>query len=396
MKIPSTGLRIGILVLAFPPRWIAGTEVATYNLARNLAERGHIVNVVTPGDEGLPRVTSERGFQAHRLGVPGRGWLRTPVYWVKAVIALRKLAPDIVHAQGVDAAVCALFARLLLRRPYVVWGRGSDVYTSWPCDRFIKRLIFSRASGVIALTDDMSTRIKTYYDGRVSVIPNAINPEMFRPEVFRTVQRQPDGRTGGKRVLFVGRLSKVKGVGYLIQAMRLVHQQDPTARLVLVGDGDERKNLEVLISEQNLTDVVTFVGRVSPEQVAEHMADSDVFVLPSLSEGFPGVVLEAMASGLPVVATRVTGMHEIVHEGENGFLVHPGDPGELASRVTQLLQDPGLRERISQRNRTDAAQYSWERLIERLESIYNSIAGAGRTALPRGKRAESRGLVTGK
>jgi glycosyltransferase involved in cell wall biosynthesis len=103
------------------------------------------------------------------------------------------------------------------------------------------------------------------------------------------------------------------------------------------------------------------------------MAASDVFALPSLSEGFPIVSLEAMASGLPIVATKVGGLPEIVEDGQNGFLVEPRNPGQIAERALLLLNNDKLRQRISGNNKEKVKEFSWENVVSRLEGLYRSL-----------------------
>ena len=124
-----------------------------------------------------------------------------------------------------------------------------------------------------------------------------------------------------KIIIFVGALRPVKGVRYLIEAMKVIIDENRTTKLFIIGDGVERESLERLVEKLGLGDHVNFIGKVPNERVPEYMIASDVFVLPSLSEGFPVTILEAMASGLPIVATNVGGLPEIIKENENGFLV---------------------------------------------------------------------------
>jgi glycosyltransferase involved in cell wall biosynthesis len=112
------------------------------------------------------------------------------------------------------------------------------------------------------------------------------------------------------------------------------------------------------------------VGKVPHDEIPAYMASADVFVLPSLSEGFGIVALEAMAMGLPIVATKVGGLLEIIKDGENGFLVEPRNPVEIAEKCALLLTNDDLRTSISRNNREKAKDYSWEKVIERLENVY--------------------------
>lgn len=120
----------------------------------------------------------------------------------------------------------------------------------------------------------------------------------------------------------------------------------------------------------NIEQYITFIGKVPNEKVPEYMGASDVFVLPSLSESFGIVNLEAMASGLPIIATNVRGLPEIIKNGENGFLVEPKNPEGIAEKVLLLLEDDELGERISNNNRGEVRKYSWENVVETLEGVY--------------------------
>lgn len=153
---------------------------------------------------------------------------------------------------------------------------------------------------------------------------------------------------GGQRLLFVGRLSGVKGLPVLIEAFAELHTRHPDLELTLVGDGEARGPAEARVRALGLADRVTFTGYQSQGDVAEHLAKTDVFVLPSFAEGVPVVLMEAMASRIPVVTTRIAGIPELVEDGKSGFVVAPGDTGSLVERIDRLLGDPDLRARMGE------------------------------------------------
>ncbi len=227
---------------------------------------------------------------------------------------------------------------------------------------------------MIALTEDMKIEIEKIYSRHIDVVPNGIDLEVFeglpRKEAIRQRLRF---NNNDKVILFVGTLRPVKGVKYLIQAMNVIAQKEPKTRLMLVGNGEERDYLRGLVKELKLERYVTLVGKVPNEKVPEYMVASDVFVLPSLSEGFPLTILEAMASGLPIVASKVGGLPEIVEDGQNGFLVEPRKPGQIAEKVLLLLKNEGLRQRMIVNNRKKVQQYSSDNTVGRLEAIYRHV-----------------------
>jgi glycosyltransferase involved in cell wall biosynthesis len=227
--------------------------------------------------------------------------------------------------------------------------------------------VLKNEDAVLALTEDMKREMQKIYDRDIFVIPNGINLERFK-----NLSKGDIRSKGEKTILFVGTLRPVKGLTYLIEAMKITRDKNKDIQLMLVGSGEERVHLEVLIKKLKLKKCVNFIGKVPNEEVPEYMFASDVFVLPSLSEGFPNVVLEAMASGLPIVATNVGGLSEIIKDGENGFVVEPKSPKQIAEMVLMLLEDDELRERISKNNKKRVKDYSLESVVARLEEIYRS------------------------
>jgi len=144
----------------------------------------------------------------------------------------------------------------------------------------------------------------------------------------------------------------------------------------VVGDGSERSELERLANNLGLSQNITFVGRVSEDGVPPYMAAADVFVLPSLSEGFGIVNLEAMAAGLPIVATNIGGIPSLIEDGVNGFLVDPGNAVQIASRVSLLLSDARLRHLMSANNKKKVKQYTVDNVADDLERVYLSCVHA--------------------
>lgn len=167
------------------------------------------------------------------------------------------------------------------------------------------------------------------------------------PEKYATTEDPvaiPPRRDNEVRALFVGRLAPVKGLRVLFEALAKVRDDLPNLHVVIVGDGPERARLEKAAA--SLGDAVTFTGYLSQAEVAGAMRATDFFVLPSFAEGVPVVLMEALASARPVLATQVAGVGELVEDGKTGFLVPPGDAEALADRIRQLASDPELRARM--------------------------------------------------
>jgi glycosyltransferase involved in cell wall biosynthesis len=178
----------------------------------------------------------------------------------------------------------------------------------------------------------------------------------------------------------IGRLVPLKGFDYLVHALAEAAKDDPRLRLVLVGDGSERTALADRATSLGVADRVNLVGAVAHDDVPEYLAAADVVVVPSirfegLVDGLPNVALEAMAAGKPLVATRVGGLPELVHDGRNGLLVEEKSASELASAILGLVGDAGLRARLGAAARDEIrAERSWESVARRFVEIYERAA----------------------
>ena len=182
---------------------------------------------------------------------------------------------------------------------------------------------------------------------RLHIVHCGVMPERYG--------RDP-GRPAGRHVLFVGRLAAAKGVPILLEAFARLHTRFADARLTLIGDGPDRTHLETRAAELGLGNAVTFTGYRNQDEVADHLAQGDLFALPSFAEGVPVVLMEARASGLPVLATRIAGIPELVEDGLSGRIVAPGDADAFSDAMIALLDDPAQARALGQAGRARIAQ----------------------------------------
>ncbi len=361
-------MKIAIIVEGLPPKAYGGTEVATYNIAKHLTRRGHDVHVITFIDSGLPAESTERGFYIHLVRAPKMHFLGSVLLCIKTLLVLKKLNPSIIHAQNILSGIFCFWAKMLLRRPYIVWGQGSDVYGAWRFKKPLSRLVLTGADAVIALTGDMKKEMQKICRRDIHVFPIGVDLGKFEGLSKEKARVKLHIGKEVKIITFVGEFRPVKGLRYLVKAMKFIKDKRDDARLMLVGDGEEKGFLEELAKQSGLENHVIFTGWVPNEDVPDFMIASDIFVFSSLSEG--GVNMEIMAAGLPIVATNVGGIPEFIRDGENGFLVEARSAEQIAERVGWLLGDEELRRRISENNRAKAKNFSWESIIDRLEQVY--------------------------
>ena len=365
-------LKVVILVPLFPPRRLGGTEISAYNIAKHLAIRGHEVHVITSLDEGLPKQSREIGFSIYRVSFPKIPLVGILLYWLKILFTIRKINPDIVHVQGITlTATVGLINNILFRKTYIIYARGSDIYFSWKYKSIIIKHIFNRSTAVIALTSNLKEKIREINKKDVFVVPNGVDLDKFDKLVDRYSLRSKMGISAKDKVLlFVGTLKPVKGVKYLIRAMSIIKDFDENVKLLIVGDGEEKEYLIHLTKRLHLDDSISFIGKVPNEKVPHYMHVSDLLVQPSISEGFPVVILEAMAAGLPIVTTNVTGLPEIVCNLKNGLLVEPKNSEDIADKVLLIIHNKGLQKTFSNNNKKKVRQYSWQEVVKKIEKLY--------------------------
>lgn len=366
-------MRICIIVRTFLPKWVAGTELASYNIAKELAQNGHEVHVITAmADDG---VQYERMgmIDVHRHPVSDTRVFGIALFWLRISLQLLSISPDIVLVQSILMGVPAVVARGAKRIPYVVWAQGSDVYRPWNGKSVLTNLIVKQSALNIALTQDMKTSIESSVLGSCSqivVLPNGVDFQLYS-EYATESHTIPD--KGPVQLVSVGNLRPEKGQAYLIDAVHLLRERGLSVVLTIIGEGACRPYLEGLIASRGLKDVVRLAGNVPNREIPGYLSHSHIFILSSVSEGFPLVLLEAMASGLPIVASRIGGISEIISSEENGLLVEPENPGEIADAIELLIQNRARVEEMSQKNRKKASLYSWTHVANQLEYTIQRI-----------------------
>lgn len=366
---------------------IGGMQNHTAELTRALDRRGVIQTVVTTRPPTAPHL-QRLGENARviRLGLPVR--LFRQLYGPQAAIIAPILASraDLVHVHlGEDLAVLPIGAAAarLHRLPLVLTVHTSLRHTLAVRDLRsavlktlggrIERWGERSAEAVLVITPRLARMLHSdgVEENRVHIIPPGVNPSLFAGPF-----EDPFAGVGRPRVLFVGRLAPQKGVRTLVAAAGLL--EDPSAHILLVGDGPQRPALEREARRIGVGGRLHFVGFVAHDRLPAVLDHADLLVLPSLYEELGTVLLEAMQAGLPIVASKTGGIPDVIEDGVNGMLVTSGDPEALARAIDRLLADRGLACRLSEGARETGKDYDWEVLAERVLAVYRSVT-AGRS-----------------
>lgn len=398
--------QVVVMVATSYPRF-PGDGVGSFMepIATSVAARGHEVHLVAPWHPAIRRGKVERGVHFHffkyapvaSLNVFGyaqglradtdlrlAAWCATPAAlaagWFKALRVAQKKHATVLHGHWVipGGVIAALAAG---RRPLVVSLHGSDVYVA---ERHAllgraARRVFARAGHVTACSDDLRVRaIALGADGaRTETVPYGVDRERFAPSPVarERVRRQLD-LVERPLVVTAGRLVRKKGFDVLIAAARLLQPQFPNLAVAIAGDGDLRDELARLASD---VPGVRLLGNQSQDEVAALCAAADVVAVPSVHDeagnvdGLPNFALEALASGTPVVASRVGGLPGAIEDGTTGLLVPEQDAPALAGAIAALLGDRGRAAAIGAAARVIVEQrFGWTRVAERLEAAYEA------------------------
>ncbi|MCX7837246.1 MAG: glycosyltransferase family 4 protein [candidate division WOR-3 bacterium] len=289
------------------------------------------------------------------------------------IILLRKKSYDIIHIHWplphfFFAYLSHFFAP---KKPRLI-SSFYGVEFKFLKSRLIKKIlefIIKKSDKVTAISNYTAQEIKKYYEREIKIIP-------FSAAVKTFLDREENRKTDQKTILFVGRLVKRKGVNYLILALKEV-LKEIKVKLMIIGEGSERKNLENLTKELELQEYVEFKGFISDKELAYYYQNCDLFVLPAIidergdTEGLGVVLLEAMVYKKPVIASAVGGILDIVKDYENGILVPEKEPKILAKKILEVIRDEKLAKRLGENGyRFVKENFSWEKIINDLKILY--------------------------
>jgi sugar transferase (PEP-CTERM/EpsH1 system associated) len=362
---------------------VGGLENGIVNLINGLPadEFRHSVVALTSCDAAFCRRVTRPDVQFIGLQKPpGHGWR----VFRSIARLFREQRPAIVHTRNLAALEMQLpawFARVPVR---VHGEHGRDMSDPDGVDRryrLVRYMLAPFVTHFVAVSEDLerylvdAIGIDAY---RVSRISNGVDNVKFSPAI---AAGSPMSRVRPLVVGTVGRLDQIKGQDNLVEAVACLLRDSPsrreTLRVVLCGDGPARESLRAAIESRGLQDVVELLGERA--DVADVMRTLDLFVLPSRGEGMSNTILEAMACGLPVVATAVGGNPEIVQEGKTGYLVPPADPAELASAIARYLDDGHLRHVHGQRGRAEVERsFSLPGMVQRYATLYREALSGRR------------------
>lgn len=377
-------MNILLITYEFPPVG-GGTGKAAYYTAREFVKMGHRAAVLTIRFKDQKNTETIDGIEVFRIPALRKKLHQSnpreiatfSLSGIFHVINIyNKFDADIALAYfTIPSGVISLWLKILKNVPYITLLRGQDVPGWLPkilkryhafCKPFI-RYIWRNSKKVVANSAGLkSMAMKTSPDLDILSISNGVDTNKYFPAIQKN-------KSGVVTILFTGRLRFQKGLPCLIEGVDMLkHDKNCTKRfcLKLAGYGPEEVNLRSLVAKKKLEKEVIFLDHLDEEDLIREYQAADVFVNPSFNEGMPNSMLEAMACGLPCVATDIEGNNELIKVGHNGFLIPQKDAPALANALLKLIEDDMLRERMGKESRKIIIEnFSWEKTAKKLEDL---------------------------
>ena len=380
------------IALISPYDWVVsgGVNIHCSQLSSEFRKRGHQVRIIAP---------SSRIIEEEDVITIGKRPVSLPVSGSMARISLSlTLAPsvrrvladeqfDIVHVQEPFMPLLPIhflrYSEAVNVGTFHASREKHQFFYSWG-RRHLRRW-FRRLDGKIAVSPAAAGFVEEYFPGYYNIIPNGVDVERFSADVAPL----PEYQDGKLNILFVGRPEKRKGLDHLIKAFALLRAQRQDVRLIVVGAGKFQR-YERKVKSMGLSDV-TFCSYVPLEELSRYHHSADVFCAPATGFESQGVVLlEAMAAGLPIVASNIDGYATVLTHGEEGLLVLPGDEEGLAAALSELLRDPEQRRQMAGKGRRRVQEYGWPRVAQQVLSYYERLLHERRLAGSRPQREPAR------
>lgn len=375
-------MHVCMLTDYFLPHLLGGTERVVYEVSKRMIKHGHEVTVLTLSDHGHEEFSQEEGISIHRIpGVSltklvGAQLTVSPFSLTETNRILRYIQPDIIHAHNLYfnlTAVAPVVKRwrhlplvTTLHLPRMRYGRAMldgiiSLYQRTVCEFIVRssdRLTAVSKSVLKHAIEDLKIP-----PSKITIIPNGVDASVYAPGSHRSENPV---------ITYVGRLIGNKGPQYLIQAAPKILKSHPEVHIHIVGEGPLKNYLMKQVATEKLENNVHFLGNVA--DTIPILQGTSIFVRPSLAEGMSLAILEAMACGLPVVASNLEGNAEIVENNITGFLVPPADSGALGEAVEYLLSNPEIAMEMGRKARKKTEKsYDWQRIADLTLAIYSSL-----------------------
>jgi glycosyltransferase involved in cell wall biosynthesis len=384
-------MKILIPSLHYPPV-VGGFEVFTQNIAEIISKTDDVFVVTCRVVNALNYEQKER-LKIFRtspkilkdLSRSGSGFIFGSAIWIffKSLRLIKKEKIELLHAQGFISGIICYLLRKLTKTPYIFTIQSADfeVYHKklnfWPIVTLYKKLeesVLKNAKYCHAISKHLEKHFREYDIKNTIVIPNGVDVEKFVLDTNKTQTRKDFGYNTKNLIVCVSRLEHKNGTRDLIEAASILQKNISDFKIVICGSGSQQEELQKMIEKFELKDKIFLLGSILYTKIPQYMAMADVFIRPSLAEGFGNVFIEAMATGTPVIGTSVGGIVDFLQDRETGIFCEPGNPKDIAEKIKLLLTDKELVKHITDNGLKMAREkYDWNIIAKQIRGLYLQV-----------------------
>jgi len=350
-----------LIFSAFYEPFEGGAERYVKEITKRLKEKYDFIILTSQLSFKLPKYEERKGVHIHRLGIGTK--LDKYLYPILAPFKSFFIKKDLIHAVLESYAGLSLFFHQVLNKKIPTLLTLQSGRVKMP--KFLFKKIHQAPDKIQAISNALAKRAQKFGAKNVEVVPNGIDLNLFSQDLKIKKEKF--------RIICVSHLKKIKGLGYLIEAMPEILAKFPQAKLILIGEGPERKKLEFQIARLGLQDRVELKGKLTNQAIPEELQKAEVFVLPSLSEGLGISILEAQACGVPVIASKVGGILDIIEDRKTGILIEPKNPRQIAQAIIKIFSQPEFAQKLIQNAKDDLKKYDWQNIAQKINRIYQEL-----------------------
>lgn len=339
-----------------------GSERVMSIVANKMQERGYEVEIICINDQIVFYPINEGIKITHVEVESGTKSLPRKLWWFRKYI--QKTQPDLVIAFMVSIYTVTLLSLIGVDIPVISSVRNDPAYSNLR-KKITRKILLPRSAHVVVQTQQIKRYFSKNIQKKTTVIYNPVNEKVFE---LQPVEKE-------NRIISVGRLYPQKDQKMMIEAFTRVSERFPDWKLMIFGEGPERKALESLIERLNIKDRVLLPGR--SENIIDELNKSKIFCLSSVYEGMSNALVEAICTGLPIVTTKVSGTEELIRDGENGLIVNIGDTEAMTDALAKILSDEKLQKQFAEKNRNQAVIFDTETIVDQWEDLVKKFTVKG-------------------
>lgn len=368
---------------------IGGFEIFIQNIAERLAKNmdvfvvtGKVAQTANKEQMGGLRIFRTSLFKLKDLSYSSWLYILTamPFIFLRSFYIIKREKIKLVHCQGFLSGILGYLLKKTARVPYIITIQSADFSVYHPkanikligwMYKFLEKKIFKNAAKCHAVSYHLKGHFSKYGIRDIVVVPNGVDLKEFKLDSKKQVTRKELGLNTENLIVCISRLEPKNGTEDLVKAADILKKQINNFKIAIIGSGSQKKRLKELASKLKLNENITFVGDISHGAVPKYLASADIFIRPSLAEGFGIVFIEAMACEVAVIGTPVGGILDFLKDKVTGLFCEPGNPKSIAEKIEFLIKNKELKNKLIENSKKLVKDfYDWDKINEKIKEIY--------------------------